>query len=1568
MARLPVPVNIGGQVFEEIPCHENVFIPTDFSGALMKALDAVDIKGRKALDFGCGTGCVTLKAIEKEAGVMEACDMSDEAVWNTRRTFEYCGIKDRAKVFSSFGLAECGKYDVIMANLAEPEKDTEPKEKLRYTMIDRKITMPYAEFEEFLKELPGHLNEGGFALLRVSKKFAGIFGQFGLVADVIYEDKSDPMLTVFRVRPATVAVETGAEQAEAIAGCAAGVGEELRLMRADIEQGAYGNIAGRGRAIRYILNKELAAYPDIKAEFEDAIQEYTQAVWVTGENAGDRESALEAVAGAEKGLAELVGRLTEKKPLKVEILDPNSPLIEPPGGMQRTPRERDRIWNELRAKVTAWFCRPGLSTFLDHGIIVEKDPESGRDSRQIILRACELSELEGKERFDVTESLVSWLDREPLVHSRRVRRMIAALRYSPENTTRSNRYYLAISSPEQNGGARYEVEGFVEADNRLSAICCLEIRSRNRDLNQYSLYNFARQYKGIGRQLLAYAANRESLDTESHIFFDTPGAIRELDKEGFEMWMPYSRKEVEARLRIRDAKTLENLRNSAETGDDGAKGILEMLTARSSSAQPDAAATMADIVASEALTVEEIPHDSPLFENPGGMQKKPMTQDERRALVEKLAAAGDRSEMESETGLGLPREPSPDLPKLILKDIRKARIEDAVSIKRLSDNLYDEEHREDFQFYEDVIRRSIEENDSCMLVCCPFGEGVAGYIYGRENPVKGCFEILEVVTRKDLQDKRIGTSLFTALLDEVKRGGQRRFRVLASAEETAKIAIRLGFVRKGSPGGLRGKYEADFSEKAPAITAGALFAAEQPDAPAVAQRSAQGKSGRTAPEESSLIAAEVGRAQKRMLQLDEELRSEFIARIRGLSGVPVTLELLRGALNTNKGSIFGLIEQINAARTTVALLNNDFDTYMGLHRNASPDCGLCIGLAEVLKDVFAAIGITVKICHIREQNKAVHTYLIVESDHGDIAVDAASGQFIPEYSGHIAVVEKEEYQNAIFAAIEKLKSNPGNSLMMLCRATKIDFDKMRADLIKSILTPDSKEMQNTEAQTGPAGAEQELSPGNFAENAHEIDMHVHSAEEGGDLSVEEIIDQAVKKGMGAIAIVNRNGVEASLKALEIVAQRGYELKIIPGCETSTLDSGIRRDILVYFPKTELFMKNAERIAVTIPAQDSPTGEVIAWAHKFCGVTIYAHPCENSQGAINVSRIHELFEAGLDGLEADHRLFRRRITDRLLEIIDAWNNSHTDDKKIYTVGSDYRRSLYKGQQAELGIGWPGRRDNSRAVWWEYGNIIPPLMQKARDIARLSGCIIEDDPDGAAADGPDAATPKSDFDNFLAKAEAFSGLLGQTEPASCDLTDRGLILYADDILDRGAVADLKETLAKAKTSDGTKIIVYGRKPGYAELLEKVVRDANGSIEVIRIDSLGLKNQYGGDDLTTAFPDEAHELDCLIRLAASNNIGNGKLLGVVRGRVSMAWEGREEELKQVAVDHKTPVAYFETSEGMYSFDEALSALVAAKNVENPTKNDLFRRLRPLDKASVEIQKAYDDYIVALAAMVAA
>ena len=148
------------------PVLPGVFNGVSTATVLCAKATAENVKpGMKVLVIGSGTGVETWIAATKGASHVDAVDIKDMAVENTRLTCALAGITEKVNVFKNDMFDGLGKYDLVIFNMphifpevpSSPITDITPSDH-NTTDTDRSILQRYA------KGILSHLNPGGKAI------------------------------------------------------------------------------------------------------------------------------------------------------------------------------------------------------------------------------------------------------------------------------------------------------------------------------------------------------------------------------------------------------------------------------------------------------------------------------------------------------------------------------------------------------------------------------------------------------------------------------------------------------------------------------------------------------------------------------------------------------------------------------------------------------------------------------------------------------------------------------------------------------------------------------------------------------------------------------------------------------------------------------------------------------------------------------------------------------------------------------------------------------------------------------------------------------------------------------------------------------------------------------------------------------------------------------------------------------------------------------------------------------------------------------------------------------------
>ena len=130
------------------------------------------------------------------------------------------------------------------------------------------------------------------------------------------------------------------------------------------------------------------------------------------------------------------------------------------------------------------------------------------------------------------------------------------------------------------------------------------------------------------------------------------------------------------------------------------------------------------------------------------------------------------------------------------------------------------------------------------------------------------------------------------------------------------------------------------------------------------------------------------------------------------------------------------------------------------------------------------------------------------------------------------------------------------------------------------------------------------------------DLHTHTRFSKDSLSnIDAVLDAAVARGLGAIAVTDHDSIRGALAAQERANERGLALQVIVGEEVSTNEG----DLLAYFVK--------RRIA------PGPLEEVLAEAERQKTVCASAHPYDFARHGIALEKLPARLLAKMDCIEA-----------------------------------------------------------------------------------------------------------------------------------------------------------------------------------------------------------------------------------------------------------------------------------------------------------------------------------------------
>jgi hypothetical protein len=226
------------------------------------------------------------------------------------------------------------------------------------------------------------------------------------------------------------------------------------------------------------------------------------------------------------------------------------------------------------------------------------------------------------------------------------------------------------------------------------------------------------------------------------------------------------------------------------------------------------------------------------------------------------------------------------------------------------------------------------------------------------------------------------------------------------------------------------------------------------------------------------------------------------------------------------------------------------------------------------------------------------------------------------------------------------------------------------------------------------------------------------------------------------------------------------------------------------------------------------------------------------------------------------------------------------------------------------------------------------------------------------------------DLLAVSFAESGVWdGIAAPSATQNDEKGVVIFADDVMDSSAVFDLAK-LAGLIGKEGkllNKVVLYARDERKAGIIEKVIKENNSGAEVQIITEAELKERYGDKIYKMSL------VESVLRYALNSQTGiftkPDQILGVVRGALTKDEDPDEikEELRRGSL--KVPIVAFEDGlpGNVYSLVQAVGKLVEMR-AANLGDRVLFCMLPPITRISEALQKDYEIYIYLLRKLEAA
>lgn len=195
---------------------------------------------------------------------------------------------------------------------------------------------------------------------------------------------------------------------------------------------------------------------------------------------------------------------------------------------------------------------------------------------------------------------------------------------------------------------------------------------------------------------------------------------------------------------------------------------------------------------------------------------------------------------------------------------------------------------------------------------------------------------------------------------------------------------------------------------------------------------------------------------------------------------------------------------------------------------------------------------------------------------------------------------------------------------------------------------------------------------------------------------------------------------------------------------------------------------------------------------------------------------------------------------------------------------------------------------------------------------------------------------------------------------DMSGKGVIIFADDVVDSSAVFDL-DKMAALSGKEGTllsKIVLFAENPLKAELVEKVIKENNPEADVVAISRDDLAAHYGQKIFETS------RIEAVLRYSLNVKTGiftrPDQILGVIRGPLGVSEDAEtlRQELRRSSI--QVPVVAFQDSlkGNLYSIMQAISKLVELRT-SNRVSDGLLFILPPITRISETFQKEYERYV---------
>jgi len=170
--------------------------------------------------------------------------------------------------------------------------------------------------------------------------------------------------------------------------------------------------------------------------------------------------------------------------------------------------------------------------------------------------------------------------------------------------------------------------------------------------------------------------------------------------------------------------------------------------------------------------------------------------------------------------------------------------------------------------------------------------------------------------------------------------------------------------------------------------------------------------------------------------------------------------------------------------------------------------------------------------------------------------------------------------------------------------------------------------------------------GEISPNLHLADLHIHTCRSDGLLTPQEVIDQAVKLHLSAIAITDHEVTDSALETRELA--KNYPLEVVTGSEITT--------------------HNGHLLGLYLE-RNIPSGKKVEWTidaiHDQNGLAIVPHPMYKWTKSLTENKILSIIQGSSDIYFDGFEIFNGGVA------VNPWTLANQDAKDFYY---QYQKSL------------------------------------------------------------------------------------------------------------------------------------------------------------------------------------------------------------------------------------------------------------------------------------------------------